>query len=81
MEDWSGLTPTEIRTRVAAAREPALRKFLANCGAEILPGETLEQAVRRAQLVIFGVIRHAAETALPNESFQQSMDRVLSRQS
>ena len=62
-----------------AAREPALRKFLANCGAEILPGETLEQAVRRVQLVIFGVIRHAAETALPNESFQQSMDRVLSR--
>jgi hypothetical protein len=31
------------------------------------------------QLVIFGAIRHAAETALPNESFQQSMDRVLSR--
>jgi hypothetical protein len=81
MEDWSGLTPTEIRARVAAAREPALRKFLANCGAEILPGETLEQAVRRVQLVIFGVIRHATETALPNESFQQSMDRVLSRQS
>jgi hypothetical protein len=79
IEDWSGLSPAEIRARVAAAREPALRKFLANCGADILPGETLEQAVRRAQLVIFGVIRHAAETALPNETFQQSMDRVLSR--
>jgi hypothetical protein len=79
MEDWSGLTPTEIRARVAAAREPALRKFLTNCGAEVLPGETLEQAVRRVHLVIFGVIRHAAETALPNETFQQSMDRVLSR--
>ncbi len=79
MEDWSGLTPAEIRARVAAAREPALRKFLANCGATVLPGETLEPAVRRVQLVIFGVIRHAAETARPNESFQQSMDRVLSR--
>lgn len=78
MEDWSGLTPPEIRARVAAAREPALRKFLANCGAEILPGETLEQAVRRVQLVVFGAIRRAAETARPNESFQQSMDRVLS---
>ncbi|ARP98180.1 hypothetical protein [Pseudorhodoplanes sinuspersici] len=79
MEDWSGLSPTEIRNRVAAGRELALRKFLANCGAEVLPGETLEQAVRRVQVVVFGVIRHAAETALPNESFQQSMDRVLSR--
>jgi hypothetical protein len=81
MEDWTGLSPAEIRARVAAAREPALRKFLANSGAEILPGETLEQAVRRMQLVIFGAIRHAAETALPNETFQQSMDRVLSRRS
>jgi hypothetical protein len=80
MEDWSGLTPAEIRARVAAAREPALRKFLANCEAEILPGETLEQAVRRVQLVVFGAIRRAAETARPNESFQQSMDRVLSGQ-
>ena len=79
MEDWSGLSPAEIRARVAAAREPVLRKFLANCGTEVLPGETLEQAVRRAQLVILGVIRRAAETALPNETFQQSMDRVLSR--
>jgi len=79
VEDWTGLTPAEIRARVAAAREPALRKFLANCGAQIQPGETLEQAVRRMQLVIFGVIRHAAETALPNETFQQSMDRLLSR--
>ncbi|OJU26690.1 MAG: hypothetical protein BGN91_03975 [Nitrobacter sp. 62-13] len=78
VEDWSGLTPAEIRARVAAAREPALRKFLANCGAQVLPGETLEQAVRRVQAGIFGVIRHAAETALPNETFQQSMDRVLS---
>jgi hypothetical protein len=78
VEDWSGLTPAEIRARIAAAREPALRKFLANYGAEVLPGETLEQAVRRVQLAIFGVIRHAAETALPNETFQQSMDRVLS---
>jgi broad specificity phosphatase PhoE len=79
MEDWSGLTPAEIRARVAAAREPAQRAFLANCGTEVLPGETLEQAVRRVQFVIFGVIRHAAATALPNETFQQSMDRVLSR--
>ncbi len=79
MEDWTGLSPAEIRARVAAAREPALRKFLANYGADILPGETLEQAVTRVQIVIFGVIRHAAETALPNETFQQSMDRVLSR--
>ena len=79
MEDWSGLSPVEIRARVAAAREPALRKFVANYGADVLPGETLEQAVRRVQLVIFGVIRHAAETVLPNETFQQSMDRVLSR--
>jgi hypothetical protein len=79
MDDWSGLSPEEIRDRVAAAREPALRKFLANCGAQVLPGETLERAVRRVQFVIFGVIRHAAETALPNETFQQSMDRVLSR--
>jgi hypothetical protein len=79
MEDWSGLTPAEVRARVATTREPTLRKFLANCGAEVLPGETLEQAVRRVQLVIFGVIRYAAETARPNESFQQSMDRVLSR--
>jgi hypothetical protein len=78
MEDWSGLTPAEIRARVAAAREPTLRKFLANCGTEVLPRETLEEAVRRTQLAIFGVIRHAAETARPNESFQQSMDRVLS---
>ena len=70
MEDWSGLTPAEIRARVAAAREPALRKLLANCGAEILPGETLEQAVRRVQLVVFGAIRRAAETARPNDSFQ-----------
>jgi hypothetical protein len=81
MEDWSGLTPAEICARVAAAREPALRKFLANCGATILSGETLEQAVRRVQLVVFGVIRHAAETARPNKSFQQSMDRVLSDRS
>jgi hypothetical protein len=78
MGDWTGLTSAEIRARVAAAREPALRKFLANCGAQVLPGETLEQAVRRVQLVIFGVIRHAAETALPNETSQQSMDHVLS---
>jgi hypothetical protein len=74
MDDWTGLTPAEIRARVAAAREPALRKFLANCGATVLPGETLEQAVRRVQLVITGVIRHAAETASPNETFQQSGD-------
>lgn len=80
MEDWSGLAPAEIRTRVAAAREPALRRFLENCGATVLPGETLEQAVRRVQLVVVDVIRHAAQTALPNETFQQSMDRVLSRQ-
>lgn len=79
MEDWSGLSPTEIRARVAATREPALRKFLADWGSEVLPGETLEQAVRRMQLAVFGVIRHAAETALPNETFQESMDRVLSR--
>lgn len=79
MEDWSGLSPAEIRARVAAAREPALRKFLANWRTEVLPGETLEQAVRRVQLAVFGVIRHAAETALPNESFQESMDRALSR--
>ncbi len=79
MEDWSGLSPAEIRARVAAAREPALRKFLANCGANVLPGETLEQAVRRVQLVVFGAIRHAAATALPNETFQQSIDRVLAR--
>lgn len=81
MEDWSGLTPAEIRARVAAAREPALWKFLANCGATVLPGETLEQAVRRVQLVIAGVIRHAAETARPNETFEQSINRVLSRES
>ncbi len=81
MEDWTGLTPAEIRARVTAAREPALRKFLANCGATVLPGETLEQAVRRVQLLIFGVIRHAAESALPNETFEKSMDRVLSRRS
>ena len=79
MEDWAGLTPKEIRARVAAAREPALRKFLTNYGATVLPGETLEQAVRRVQLLIFGVIRHAAETALPNETFEKSMNRVLSR--
>ena len=78
MDDWSRLTPAKIRARVAAEREPALRKFLANCGAQVLPGETLEQAVRRVQLVVFGVIRHAAETALPNETFEQSMDRMLS---
>jgi hypothetical protein len=78
MEDWTGLSPAEIRARIAAAREPALRNFLANCGTDVLPGETLEQAVRRAQLVMLGVLRHAAETALPNETFQQSMDRVLS---
>lgn len=80
MDDWSGLTATEVRARVAAAREPALRKFLANAGAEVLPGETLEQAVRRVQMAIFDVIRHAANTALPNETFQESMDRVLHRQ-
>jgi hypothetical protein len=56
-----------------------LQKFLADWSAEVLPGETLEQAVRRVQLLAFGVIRRAAETALPNETFQQSMDRVLSR--
>jgi hypothetical protein len=77
MEDWSGLSPAEIRARVAAEREPALRKLLANCDADVLPGETLEQAVRRVQLLVFGMIRHAAETALPNETFQESMDRVL----
>jgi hypothetical protein len=81
MEDWTGLTLAEIRARVAAAREPAMRKFLANCGAEVLPGETLEQAVRRVQLVIAGAIRRAAETAHPNETFEQSMNRVLSRRS
>lgn len=79
MEDWTGLNPAEIRARVAAAREPTLRKFLANCGATVLPGETLEQAVRRVQLVLFGAIRHAAETARSGETFKQSMDRVLSR--
>lgn len=79
MEDWTGLTPAQIRARVEAAREPALRKFLANCGATVLPGETLEQAVRRVQLVIAGVICRAAETALPNETFEQSMNRVLTR--
>jgi hypothetical protein len=79
MDDWTGLTAAEVRARVAAAREPTLRKFLANYGASVLPGETLEQAVRRVQLAIFGVIRHAAETALPNETFEQSMNRVLSR--
>ncbi|MEZ5762818.1 MAG: hypothetical protein R3D69_00235 [Xanthobacteraceae bacterium] len=79
MDDWTGLKPAEIRARVAAAREPALRKFLANCGASVLPGETLEQAVRRVQLAIFGAIRQAAQTARPGEIFQQSMDRVLSR--
>lgn len=79
MDDWTGLNPAEIRARVAAAREPTLRKFLANCGATVLPGETLEQAVRRVQLVIFGAIRQAAQTARPGETFQQSMDRVLSR--
>jgi len=79
MEDWSGLSPAEIRARVAAAREPALRRFLESYGATVLPEETLEQAVRRVQLVVFGVIRHAAETALPNETFEQSMSRVLSR--
>lgn len=52
-----------------------------NCGATVLPGETLEQAVRRLLLVIVGVIRHAAETARPNETFEQSMNRVLSRAS
>jgi hypothetical protein len=31
------------------------------------------------QLVIFGAIRQAAQTARPGETFQQSMDRVLSR--
>ena len=81
MDDWTGLTAAEVRARVAAAREPALRKFLANAGAEVLPGETLEQAVRRVQMAIFGVIRHAAKTALPNETFEQSMNRVLSRRS
>ena len=81
MDDWIGLTPAEVRARVAAAREPALRKFLADYGATVLPGETLEQAVRRVQMAIFGVIRHAAETALPNETFEQSMNRVLSRRS
>lgn len=79
MEDWTGLTPAQIRARVAAAREPALRKFLANCGATVLAGETLEQAAKRVQLVIAAVIRRAAETALPNETFEQSMNRVLSR--
>jgi len=79
MEDWTGLTAAEVRARVAAAREPALRKFLANAGAQVLPGETLEQAVRRVQMAIFGVIRQAAKTALPNETFQESLDRVLSR--
>jgi hypothetical protein len=79
MDDWTGLSPAEIRARVAAARDPALRRFLANCGASVLRGETLEQAVRRVQLVAFGVIRHAAETAQPGETFQQSMDRVMSR--
>jgi hypothetical protein len=79
MEDWSGLSPTEIRARVAAARQLVLQEFLADWSAEVLPGETLEQAVRRVQLLAFGVIRRAAETALPNETFQRSMDRVLSR--
>ncbi len=79
MENWSGLTPAQIRARVEAAREPTLRKFLANYGATVLPGETLEQAVKRVQLVITGAIRLAAETALPNETFEQSMNRVLSR--
>lgn len=79
MEDRSRLTPAEIRARVAAAREPALRRFLESCGATVLPGETLEQVVRRVQLAVFGVIRHAAETALPNETFEQSVSRVLSR--
>jgi hypothetical protein len=78
MEDWSRLSPAEIRARIAAEREPTLRKFLANCGADVLPGETLEQAVRRVQLTVFGAIRRAAETARPNETFQGSMDRVLS---
>ena len=81
MDDWTGLTAAEVRARVAAAREPALRKFLANAGAEVLPGETLEQAVRRVQMAIFDVIRHAAKTALPNETFQEAMDRVLSGRS
>jgi hypothetical protein len=57
MEDWTGLTPAEIRARVGTAREPAMRQFLANFGAEVLPGETLEQAVRRVQLVIAGAVR------------------------
>jgi hypothetical protein len=39
MEDWSGLSPAEIRARVAAARQPALQKFLADWSAEVLPGE------------------------------------------
>ncbi len=81
MDDWTGLTAAEVRARVAAAREPALRKFLANAGAEVLRGETLEQAVRRVQMAIFGVIRHAAKTALTNETFQEAMDRVLSGRS
>jgi hypothetical protein len=81
MDDWTGLTAAEVRARVVAAREPALRKFLANAGAEVLPGETLEQAVRRVQMTIFDVIRHAAKTALPNETFQEAMDRVLSGRS
>ncbi|MGB6537359.1 MAG: hypothetical protein WBF58_15510 [Xanthobacteraceae bacterium] len=81
MDDWTGLTAAEVRARVAAAREPALRKFLANAGAEVLPDETLEQAVRRVQMTIFDVIRHAAKTALPNETFQEAMDRVLSGRS
>jgi hypothetical protein len=80
MDDWTGLTAAEVRAGVAAAREPALRKFLANAGAEVLPGETLEQA-GRVQMAIFGVIRHAAKTARPDETFQEAMDRVLSGRS
>jgi hypothetical protein len=81
MDDWTGLTAAQVRARVTDAREPALRKFLANAGAEVLPDETLERAVRRVQMTIFDVIRHAAKTALPNETFEQSMNRVLSRRS
>ncbi len=81
MDDWTGLTAAQVRARVTDAREPALRKFLANAGAEVLPDETLERAVRRVQMTIFDVIRYAAKTALPNETFEQSMNRVLSRRS
>ena len=81
IEDWTHLTPAEIHARVSAAREPAMRKFLANHGDAVMPEETLDQAVRRVQLVIAGVIRHASETALPNETFKQSMNRILLRKS